>query len=374
MQRHLLLAAMLLAALFAGSASAAPRLVGQKPAIPAVVGVGADIVVAKDGSGGYSTVKDAIAAARSGTASRYFIIFIKAGVYNEQAVLPASLRFIGLVGENGTKITASNYSGQSNLNACATFQLLASDMVVSNIIFENAHGPGVPGGYGDQAVAVKAAGTRVAFYGCTFLGYQDTLYAVSGLQYYKNCVIQGRVDFVFGNAKALFHNCQFNLVYWGGGYFAQSREKGDDTGYVILGGSLSPLGPGPIKPGYLARSWGKYSTTIFVNTYFAAGSVRPEGWGYVAGNKKLRRVTFAVSGCYGPGWITDPNVLVRGVGGKVNDGGDGAIVPAGNATSSLPKPTSPPSSSLPKPSPPPPAPTSKDDKKSKKRDKKHKDD
>ncbi|CAI5484946.1 unnamed protein product [Closterium sp. Yama58-4] len=243
---------------------------------------------------------------------------------------------------------------------------------------------------GDQAVAVKAAGTRVAFYGCTFLGYQDTLYAVSGLQYYKNCVIQGRVDFVFGNAKALFHNCKFNLVYWGGGYFAQSREKGDDTGYVILGGSLSPLGPGPIKPGYLARSWGKYSTTIFVNTYFAAGSVRPEGWGYVEGNKKLRHVTFAVYGCYGPGydttkwedtakilkpaeaapyssisyvnqggWITDPNVLVRGVGGKVNNsGGDGINVTAGNgsannASSSSPKPT------------PPPALTSKEDKKSK---------
>ncbi|CAI5991421.1 unnamed protein product [Closterium sp. NIES-65] len=285
MLRHLFLAAMLLAASFAGSASAAPRLVGQKVAGPAVVGTGADIVVAKDGSGGYSTVK-------------------------------------------------------------------------------------------------------------------DTLYAVSGLQYYKNCVIQGRVDFVFGNAKALFHHCEFNLVYWGGGYFAQSREKGDDTGYVILGGSLSPLGKGPIKPGYLARSWGKYSTTIFVNTYFAAGSVRPEGWGYVQGNKKLRHVTFAVYGCYGPGydtskwedtaiiltaskaapyssiayvnqggWITDPNVLVRGVGGKVdNNGGDGINVtagngPANNASSSSPYPT------------PPPASTSKDDKKSKKRDKrKRKDD
>ncbi|CAI5507490.1 unnamed protein product [Closterium sp. Naga37s-1] len=202
----------------------------------------------------------------------------------------------------------------------------------------------------DQAVAVKVNGTRVAFYGCSFLGYQDTLYALSGLQYYKNCVIQGRVDFVFGDAKALFHDCKFHLVYWGGGYFAQSRQKGEDTGFVVLGGSLSPLGKGPIKPGYLARSWGKYSTTIFINTFFAAGSVRPEGWGYVGGNKRMHHVTFGVYGCYGPdynttgwddtsmiltaaqaapyssisyvnngGWIVDPNTLVRGVGGKVNN-------------------------------------------------------
>ncbi|GJP49817.1 hypothetical protein CLOM_g8984, partial [Closterium sp. NIES-68] len=189
--------------------------------------------------------------------------------------------------------------------------------------------------------------------------------------------IQGRVDFVFGDAKALFHNCQFHLVYWGGGYFAQSRQKGEDTGFVVLGGSLSPLGKGPIKPGYLARSWGKYSTTIFINTFFAAGSVRAEGWGYVGGNKRMHHVTFAAYGCYGPGynttgwddnaviltaaeaapyssisyvnqggWIADPNTLVRGVGGKVNNGGGGGNGakgvagkgPAQNATPVAPTP------------------------------------
>ncbi|CAI5517025.1 unnamed protein product [Closterium sp. Naga37s-1] len=296
--------------------------------------------------------------------------------------MSGSLRFIGLVGENGAKITASNYAGQSNLNDCTTFQLAASDVVVSNIIFENAHGPGKQGGDEDQAVAVKVNGTRVAFYGCSFLGYQDTLYALSGLQYYKNCVIQGRVDFVFGNAKALFHDCKFHLVYWGGGYFAQSRQKGEDTGFVVLGGSLSPLGKGPIKPGYLARSWGKYSTTIFINTFFAAGSVRPEGWGYVGGNKRMHHVTFGAYGCYGPdynttgwddttmiltaaqaapyssisyvndgGWIADQNTLVRGVGGKVNNnsvgkggkggagGGKGAAKRAASVAPTPPPPT-----------------------------------
>ncbi|CAI5472635.1 unnamed protein product [Closterium sp. Yama58-4] len=203
-------------------------------------------------------------------------------------------------------------------------------------------------------------------------------------------VIQGRVDFVFGNAKALFHDCKFRLVYWGGGYFAQARDKGQDTGFVVLGGSLKPFGKGPIKPGYLARSWGDYSTVVFVNTMFGAGSVRAEGWGFVNGYEDTDSLTFGAYGCYGPGynttgwesfakvmtaaeaapyssinyvnqggWIVDPNALVRGVGGWVNNGNGkagGGKKPADSptpATSPSPKP-------VPTPAPKPvPAPTPK---------------
>eukprot|EP00475_Leptophrys_vorax_P041443 TRINITY_DN7815_c0_g1_i1.p1 TRINITY_DN7815_c0_g1~~TRINITY_DN7815_c0_g1_i1.p1 ORF type:complete len:429 (-),score=23.75 TRINITY_DN7815_c0_g1_i1:334-1434(-) len=221
--------------------------------------------------------------------------------------MPARLRFVALVGDksgSGVKITESNSAGDSSLDECTTFTLLASNVVVSNIVFENAFGPGEQGSDETQAVAIKVAGTRVAFYDCTFLGYQDTLYATIGLQYYKNCIIQGRVDFIFGNAKALFHDCKFRLVTWGGGYFAQARDEGQDTGFVVLGGSLAPYGPGPIKPGYLARSWGDFSTVVFIKTYFAAGAVRPEGWGYVGGYKDFDEVTFGVYGCFGPGYNT----------------------------------------------------------------------
>ncbi|CAI5981160.1 unnamed protein product [Closterium sp. NIES-65] len=426
----------------------ASRAGAKKPRVDAAAagGAGADIIVAKDGTGQYTTIQEAFTAARSGNRNRFFVIFIKAGIYEEQPTLPANLRFIGLVGEragSGVKITSSGAAGDSSLDECATFRLLASDVVISNIIFENAHGPGEQGGDEDQAVAMKVAGTRVAFYGCTFLGYQDTLYATIGLQYYKNCstyfhpspalppcsclfrlsahasshashlfsrlprllrfprqpplpashnppVIQGRVDFVFGNAKALFHDCKFRLVYWGGGYFAQARDKGQDTGFVVLGGSLKPFGKGPIKPGYLARSWGDYSTVVFVNTMFAAGSVRAEGWGFVSGYEDTDSLTFGAYGCYGPGynttgwesfakvmtaaeaapyssinyvnqggWIVDPNALVRGVGGLVNNGngkGGGRKKPAASPTpattpSPKPVPTKPSSKPGPKPAP-----------------------
>ncbi|CAI5507464.1 unnamed protein product, partial [Closterium sp. Naga37s-1] len=327
---------------------------------------------------------EALKAAWSGKRDRFTVILIRAGVYEEQPVMPTSLHHVALVGEmagSGAKVTSSNAAGDSSLDECATFQLLASDVVVSNIIFENAHGPGKQGGDEDQALAIKVAGTRVAFYGCTFLGYQDTLYAASGLQYYKGCSkyirfldmyrtssidhhclcdltvvspacaradIHGRMDFVFGNAKAVFEDCNFRLVYWGGAYFAQARGKEQNTGFVIKGGSLRPYGKGPIKPGYLARSWGDYSTVIFINTYFAEASVRAEGWSYVSGYKDMDTVTFGAYGCSGPGynasaweigtemsaeevkpylsndyinkmnWIADPAAVTRGVAGPAS--------------------------------------------------------
>ncbi|CAI7903084.1 unnamed protein product [Closterium sp. NIES-53] len=466
----------------------ASRAGAKKPRVDAAAagGAGADIVVAKDGTGQYTTIQEAFTAARSGNRNRFFVIFIKAGIYEEQPTLPVNLRFIGLVGEragSGVKITSSGAAGDSSLDECATFRLLASDVVVSNIIFENAHGPGEQGGDEDQAVAMKVAGTRVAFYGCTFLGYQSLLnlpffsgslpcshsrsflpprdpsrilctlqsacnttrtavrspnlgpafsvcsalarpsanYLLTHLRLHLTSfpispassdpspppplpprrlpppnpdspvshnppVIQGRVDFVFGNAKALFHDCKFRLVYWGGGYFAQARDKGQDTGFVVLGGSLKPFGKGPIKPGYLARSWGDYSTVVFVNTMFATGSVRAEGWGFVNGYEDTDSLTFGAYGCYGPGynttewesfakvmtaaeaapfssinyvnqggWIVDPNALVRGVGGWVNNGNGKAG--GGKKPADSPKPLP---STSPKPVPTPtPKPASK---------------
>lgn len=32
---------------------------------------------------------------------------------------------------------------------------------------------------------------KLGFYGCQFSGYQDTLYAKAGTQYYSNCMIEG---------------------------------------------------------------------------------------------------------------------------------------------------------------------------------------
>lgn len=57
---------------------------------------------------------------------------------------------------------------------------------------------------GGQAVAVRVSGDKAAFYNCSFYGEQDTLYDHKGLHYFKNCFIQGSVDFIFGYGRSLY--------------------------------------------------------------------------------------------------------------------------------------------------------------------------
>lgn len=61
-----------------------------------------------------------------------------------------------------------------------------------------------PGADGAQAVALRIAGDKAAFFRCGFYGAQDTLLDDSGKHYFKDCFIQGSIDFIFGNARSLY--------------------------------------------------------------------------------------------------------------------------------------------------------------------------
>lgn len=65
-----------------------------------------------------------------------------------------------------------------------------------------------PGEVGGQAVALRVSGDQSAFYGCGFYGAQDTLNDDQGRHYYKECYIQGSIDFIFGNGRSLFEVCR----------------------------------------------------------------------------------------------------------------------------------------------------------------------
>lgn len=70
-----------------------------------------------------------------------------------------------------------------------------------------------PGAVGKQAVAFRISADTAAFYGCKFLGAQDTLYDHVGRHYYKDCYIEGSIDFIFGNALSLFE-VRDNFIIW----------------------------------------------------------------------------------------------------------------------------------------------------------------
>jgi len=69
---------------------------------------------------------------------------------------------------------------------------------------QNAAPAPKPGAEGAQAVALRVSGDRAAFWGCGFFGAQDTLHDDQNRHYFKECLIQGSIDFNFGDARSLY--------------------------------------------------------------------------------------------------------------------------------------------------------------------------
>ena len=62
----------------------------------------------------------------------------------------------------------------------------------------------LPGMQGWQAVAFRISGDKAYFSGCGFYGAQDTLCDDAGRHYFKECYIEGSIDFIFGNGRSMY--------------------------------------------------------------------------------------------------------------------------------------------------------------------------
>ncbi|CAI5460235.1 unnamed protein product [Closterium sp. Yama58-4] len=238
-----------------------------------------NMVVAKDGSGDFTTLQEAI----------YYVppaylpnqgtkIFVKAGWYNETIIIRPYMRYLALIGDpegGGSTVSCNRYSGMLNENGdmlstlnTGCFVVFADDFTAVNFNFENASPRPPPNSYIYQAVAVRVTANRTAFYNCSIKSFQDTLYAHKGWQYYKDCYIFGTVDFIFGQAKARFESCVLQMSSYGfASVTAQKRDiKDDDNCFVMVGNRI--IGQQPIiAQGWLGRSWGQYACTIFAHSY-----------------------------------------------------------------------------------------------------------
>jgi len=231
----------------------------------------ADLTVAADGSGDVKSVQEAVNKIPENNRKR-FVIFIKPGVYQEQIRIPASKPYVSFIGESAekTKLTfnlPNKIAGSTS--AAYAFYVAGHDFYAENITFENSFGTG------SQAVAVLTEADRAVFKNCRFLGWQDTLYAKNGRQYYENCYIEGHVDFIFGQAAAVFENCTIHSK--GDGYIAAPMRFAADesSGFVFINSRLT--GENTKAGVYLGRPWRDYGRTIFIETEMGA-HIRAEGW------------------------------------------------------------------------------------------------
>ena len=235
-----------------------------------------DLTVAADGSGDVKTVSEAIAKVPENNPSR-FVIVIKKGVYNEQIRIPANKPFISLIGESSETTRLSfdiNNQRAGTTSAAYAFYIGGHDFYAENLTFENSFDfkPGVPGA---QAVAVLSEADRAVFKKCKFLGWQDTLYAKNGRQYFEDCYIEGNVDFIFGQAAAVFAHCTIHSK--GDGYITAPMRfaANEPSGFVFNNCNLT--GANTDKGVFLGRPWRAFGRTVFLETEMGA-HIRAEGW------------------------------------------------------------------------------------------------
>ena len=268
-----------------------------------------DFIVAADGSGDFKKVQDAINAVPDYRKNRT-TIFIKKGTYKEKLILPGSKTMVTLIGEDvsTTILTFDDYASKKNrfgeelgTTGSSGFFIFGDDFTAENITFENSSGPV------GQAVAVRVDGDRAAFFNCRFMGYQDTLYphGEKSRQYYKNCYIEGTVDFIFGWSTAVFNQCE--IFCRSKGYIsAASTNEGTSYGFVFVNCKIT--GGAPPRSVYLGRPWRPYAKTIFAGCYLDE-VIQPAGWHNWGKADNEKTASYAEYKNYGPG--ADPSKRVN---------------------------------------------------------------
>ncbi|KAA3472269.1 trichohyalin-like [Gossypium australe] len=272
-----------------------------------------NIVVAKDGSGNFNTIKDAMSHIPL-NAQKPFVIYIKEGTYEENLIFSYNMTNVALIGDGKekTRITGHlNAADGINTFNTATVAVNGDFFFAKNIGFENT-----AGAIKLQAVALMVISDFAVLYNCSIDGYQYTLYVHSKRQFYRDCTISGTIDFVFGDAAAVFQNCKFvvrkplkgqqNVIT------AQGRsDERQPTGIVIQNSTIvadDELIPFKIEhPTFLGRPWGNFSRTIIMET-FIDDLVKHEGWAAWDGHWGLTTSYYSEYNNHGPGSATTHRV------------------------------------------------------------------
>ncbi|KAL9224169.1 hypothetical protein vseg_000232 [Gypsophila vaccaria] len=265
-----------------------------------------NITVAKDGSGNFTTINDCLKSLPESRTDRIYI-YVKEGVYEEYVTVNKKMVNITMYGDGSQKTVVTgnkNFVDGVRTFETATFAVLGEGFVGIAMGFRNTAGPEK-----HQAVALRVQADRSIFLSCRMEAYQDTLYAQTHRQFYRSCYITGTIDFIFGDAAAVFQNCdlvvrkpmdnQQNIVT------AQGRaDKHENTGIVLQNCHIQPDKDfEPVKgkfKTYLGRPWKQYSRTIVMESTIE-DLVDPTGWMPWEGEFALKTLYYAEYNNHGPG-------------------------------------------------------------------------
>lgn len=252
-----------------------------------------DAVVAKDGSGDFTTIQAAISAAPTGRTLPW-LIFVKNGTYTGHHEIPANKPYIHLIGQdrNNVIISDARLSGFSaaypdstvySVDPGATMVVKSSNCYFENLCFENKFG--YDNKTGPQALALYTIGDRIILNNCWLRSFQDTYLTtynnVTYRHYLKDCRIEGAVDYIYGAGDVFFDNCTLYCTRSSGGYIvAPSHQTGTAWGYVFSNCTID--GPSSSYQTYMGRPWVNKPKASFFNTTWKIQDY-PAGWHYKMG-------------------------------------------------------------------------------------------
>lgn len=277
------------------------------------------MVVAKDGSGQFKTISDALKTLPKKNNETFIVIYVKAGVYEETVIFPKKVNKVMLIGDGRQKTVITgklSFAGGIKTYHTATVAVNADDFVAKDLTIENT-----AGSEGHQAVALRVSGDKAVIYNVEINGYQDSLYAHKYRQYYRSCAISGTIDFVFGDALALFQECKFIVRKPGPEQACMVTAEGridprSPGGFVIQNGHITAepalVQAQPAVKAYLGRPWKELSRTIIMESIID-GFIDPSGWSPWSGNFALDTCYYAEYGNRGAGSNTTDRVMWKGI-------------------------------------------------------------
>lgn len=237
------------------------------------------LVVARDGTGEFRTVNEAVEVCRA-FMDYHKVIYVKDGVYKEKVIIPSWLTNIEICGQSVDK-TIITYDDHANIRMTetnkpmGTFRTYTVKVQGSRITFKNITIENNSARLG-QAVALHTEGDRLVFIGCRLLGHQDTVYTgVAGTRlYFKDCYIEGTTDFIFGPSTAWFENC---TIHSKANSFVTAASTPADVQYGYVFNKCRLTVADGINKVYLGRPWRPYAYTLFMNCELG-GHIQPKGW------------------------------------------------------------------------------------------------
>jgi pectin methylesterase-like acyl-CoA thioesterase len=266
------------------------------------------IVVARDGTGQFRTVDEAIEVCRA-FMEYHKVIFVKRGIYKEKLVVPQWLTNIEICGEDRDQ-TIITYDDHANIRIpgtdrkMGTFRTYTIKVQGSHITFKDITIENNAAKLG-QAVALHTEGDCLTFINCRFLGNQDTIYTGNpgSRLYFQNCYIEGTTDFIFGPATAWFEQCH---IFCKQKSYITAASTPQDQPYGYVFNKCTIRAAEGVEKLYLGRPWRDYGYTLFMNCDLCK-EIRPEGWHHWEEHRE-KTARYMEYNNFGEGAATDKRV------------------------------------------------------------------